>query len=81
MYGQNRAIHSRLLFSILDNCGNPGYTSDIQPAAYETVEKDLFRPSSTSEKCSLECLLPSVSMLSIIMLCQLSDCLVTEKIS
>ena len=39
------------------------------------VENDLVKSSSTSEKCYLECLLPSVIMLS------LNDCLVTEKIS
>ena len=64
---------------MLDNCGSLGYTSDLQMAAYETLfcnkVKDPFKLSSTPEKCYLECLLPSVIMLS------LNNCLVTEKIS
>ena len=71
---------------ILNNCGSPGCNSDLRAATYETrfwskvkswlfpVENDLFKLSSTSEKCCLECLLPSVIMLS------RNDCLVTEKI-
>ena len=49
--------------------------SQIYVAAWlSPVENDLFKLSSTSEKCYLECLLPSVIMLS------LNDCLATEKI-
>ena len=63
-------------FTIIDNFRSPGYTFDLRAAIYETlflskvkstspVEKDLFKLSSTSEKCSVECFLPSIITLSV----------------
>ena len=66
-------------FSISDNCGSPGYNSDLRVTTYETlfwsrisvaawlfpVKNDRFKSSSTLGKCSVEFLLPIVIMLSL----------------